>query len=375
MPIARRLVNSGPCRAPSPQRFWDYTAGRLILRTILISLNIVRQTTATMTKNRDYDDAKAVTEYVWRWCLEHSTHAARVLAHAVGPTRHEMWRRRFKGPEGPNVDADDTIRQAFEHAWERLDKEAAEHEQWAEPGVYRQLERKRPHGLPSPDELRRRRSELQELEDLRAEPLRFRAQVAQRMIERGRITVARCPRCTCVLASPRAQQCRWCNADWHQTVGDSTAAAIDTMNTEDNGMRQELRGWLDLPYRRDEDFLMVVHEADLPHTCIRMLAEITGNVCAKDCEDFDGDYQRWASSIQTELSAAPSGVLFLINLNYQPEDVQHSLRGSWLRSMRPSTEQRLAFSFTPVNQTTAHLQRFNVAAPILDRRALCLTRG
>ena len=142
------------------------------------------------------------------------------------------------------------------------------------------------------------------------------------------------------------------------------------MDSQTSETTQTLREWMDQPYRRDEQFLMIPHEGDLPDTCIRLLTEITGNLCLRDCEHFDGDYRGWAQSVQNELSHHPKGVLFLTKLNSQPEDIQRSLVVFWLRSAAANTEQRLAFSFTRVDHTTAHLRRFNVAMPLFERRAV-----
>lgn len=45
----------------------------------------------------------------------------------------------------------------------------------------------------------------------------FRANVAQRILtERsGDVFINRCPRCTCIVRTPKAKLCTWCGCSWH----------------------------------------------------------------------------------------------------------------------------------------------------------------
>ena len=167
------------------------------------------------SKSDDYDEGREVTLYIWRWAQEHLTQAERFLGQAVISARGIAGRRAGGQIEGPEADAE--VERQFELAWERLEEEVADSERWAEPAIYRQLERKRPRELPSTTELRRPRLELEDLEEFRRESLRFREKVAQRVIRRHGVEVARCPACNCVLVSPKAQQCRWCHSDCHRS--------------------------------------------------------------------------------------------------------------------------------------------------------------
>ena len=49
-------------------------------------------------------------------------------------------------------------------------------------------------------------------------PAAFRDRVRDRMLREcaEQITINRCPKCSRVVATPKAQQCLWCGADWHK---------------------------------------------------------------------------------------------------------------------------------------------------------------
>jgi hypothetical protein len=138
-------------------------------------------------------------------------------------------------------------------------------------------------------------------------------------------------------------------------------------DTKFEEIKERIEEWLRLPYRLDEEFLMV--EDELTETCIRLLKDASVPLFVTNCEEFDGDYRRWAYSVQESLVNARRGVLFIVRLNSLPEDVQTTLRAFWLKSMPRNKEQRLAFSFIPVNDLTAHQKRFNTAMPFFERRA------
>jgi hypothetical protein len=49
----------------------------------------------------------------------------------------------------------------------------------------------------------------------------FRRRTAQRVlrVHAAELFVNRCPKCTCVVRTPKAQQCLWCGHDWHPRPG------------------------------------------------------------------------------------------------------------------------------------------------------------
>ena len=59
------------------------------------------------------------------------------------------------------------------------------------------------------------RSDVQEL--LAKGELAFIQKLSYRINQEHPEVVARCPKCTKVLRTPRARQCRWCLHDWHET--------------------------------------------------------------------------------------------------------------------------------------------------------------
>jgi len=152
-----------------------------------------------------YDEDLELSAYVWRWYSQFATEAERHLAARLPPEN----RQSRLSPE--------QHLKSFKDAWESLNQKFLERERWAEPSTYKQLRHKNPKSLPSLPELTRLRSELESISELIEEPLQFRSRVALRILVRHRdaVTVARCPQCSRILASPTAQQCLWCGHDWH----------------------------------------------------------------------------------------------------------------------------------------------------------------